>query len=222
MYNKNRETLEAYVLGDDFKYFQNLKYLPLSVYPSNIQSALVVYCFSGKAKLNVYDDSHWIQPQELIILLPGQFVSFTEASDDFLTTTLVVSPTMFSDALSGVPRFSPHFFFYMRTHYWYPQTENDTRRLMNFFGMVKDKVTSNDIYRRELIIHLLRYLYLELFNAYEKEASLMTTRKDTRKEELANKFFGLIMKHFKENKDVAFYLPEKILVKRNWLINSLG
>ena len=113
MYNKNRETLEAYVLGDDFKYFQNLKYLPLSVYPSNIQSALVVYCFSGKAKLNVYDDSHWIQPQELIILLPGQFVSFTEASDDFLTTTLVVSPTMFSDALSGVPRFSPHFFFYI-------------------------------------------------------------------------------------------------------------
>lgn len=105
MYNKNRETLEAYVLGDDFKYFQNLKYLPLSTYPSNIQSALVIYCFSGKARLNVYDDSHWIQPQELIILLPGQFVSFTEASDDFLTTTLVVSPTMFSDTLSGVPRF---------------------------------------------------------------------------------------------------------------------
>ncbi len=170
----------------------------------------------GKAKLNVYDDSHWIQPQELIILLPGQFVSFTEASDDFLTTTLVVSPTMFSDALSGVPRFSPHFFFYMRTHYWYPQTENDTRRLMNFFGMVKDKVTSNDIYRRELIIHLLRYLYLELFNAYEKEASLMTTRKDTRKEELANKFFGLIMKHFKENKDVAFY-ADKLCITSKYL-----
>ena len=175
MYNKNRETLEAYVLGDDFKYLQ-----------------------------------------ELIILLPGQFVSFTEASDDFLTTTLVVSPTMFSDALSGVPRFSPHFFFYMRTHYWYPQTENDTRRLMNFFGMVKDKVTSNDIYRRELIIHLLRYLYLELFNAYEKEASLMTTRKDTRKEELANKFFGLIMKHFKENKDVAFY-ADKLCITSKYL-----
>ena len=167
-------------------------------------------------KLNVYDDSHWIQPQELIILLPGQFVSFTEASDDFLTTTLVVSPTMFSDALSGVPRFSPHFFFYMRTHYWYPQTENDTRRLMNLFGMVKDKVTSNDIYRRELIIHLLRYLYLELFNAYEKEASLMTTRKDTRKEELANKFFGLIMKHFKENKDVAFY-ADKLCITSKYL-----
>lgn len=87
---------------------------------------------------------------------------------------------------------------------------------MNFFGMVKDKVTSNDIYRRELIIHLLRYLYLELFSAYEKEASLMTTRKDTRKEELANKFFGLIMKHFKENKDVAFY-ADKLCITSKYL-----
>lgn len=42
MYNKNRETLEAYVLGDDFKYFQNLKYLPLSVYPSNIHKDWIV------------------------------------------------------------------------------------------------------------------------------------------------------------------------------------
>ena len=68
----------------------------------------------------------------------------------------------------------------------------------------------------EVIIHLLRYLYLELFNAYEKEASLMTTRKDTRKEELANKFFGLIMKHFKENKDVAFY-ADKLCITSKYL-----
>ena len=41
---KNRETLEIYVLGDDFKFYQNLKYLPLSSYPSNNQSALIIYC----------------------------------------------------------------------------------------------------------------------------------------------------------------------------------
>ena len=144
--------------------------------------------------------------------MEGQFSTLKDNSMQLVGN--IFSPI--SDALSGVPRFSPHFFFYMRTHYWYPQTENDTRRLMNFFGMVKDKVTSNDIYRRELIIHLLRYLYLELFNAYEKEASLMTTRKDTRKEELANKFFGLIMKHFKENKDVAFY-ADKLCITSKYL-----
>ena len=119
----NTETLEIYVLGDDFKFYQNLKYLPLTSYPSNIQSALIVYSLRGKAKLTVHEDVHWIQPKELIILLPGQFVSFSDPSEDFLTVTMVISSSLFSDALSGAPRFSPHFFFYMRNHYWYSQTE---------------------------------------------------------------------------------------------------
>ena len=146
--NKNKETLEIYVLGDDFKYYENLKYLPLTSYPSNIQSALIVYSLRGTAKISVHEDVHWIQPDELIILLPGQFVSFSEPSEDFLTVTMVISSSMFGDALSGVPRFSPHFFFYMRTHYWYPQTERDIPRMYNYLGMIKDKVTSQDIYRR--------------------------------------------------------------------------
>lgn len=81
--NKNKETLEIYVLGDDFKYYENLKYLPLTSYPSNIQSALIVYSLRGTAKISVHEDVHWIQPDELIILLPGQFVSFSEPSEDF-------------------------------------------------------------------------------------------------------------------------------------------
>ena len=212
----NTETLEIYVLGDDFKFYQNLKYLPLTSYPSNIQSALIVYSLRGKAKLTVHEDVHWIQPKELIILLPGQFVSFSDPSEDFLTVTMVISSSLFSDALSGAPRFSPHFFFYMRNHYWYSQTESDVLRIYNFLGMIKGKVTSQDIYRRELIVHLLRYLYLELFNAYQKEATLKTDRKDIRKEELANKFFELIMKHFKENKDVAFY-ADKLCITSKYL-----
>ena len=54
----NTETLEIYVLGDDFKFYQNLKYLPLTSYPSNIQSALIVYSLRGKAKLTVHEDVH--------------------------------------------------------------------------------------------------------------------------------------------------------------------
>lgn len=214
--SKNNEALEIYVLGEDFKFYQNLKYLPLTSYPSNLQSGLIVYCLSGTAKISVHEDMHWVQPKELIILLPGQFVSFSEPSEDFLTITMAVSNSMFSDSLSGVPRFSPHFFFFMRSHYWYPQTEQDIPRIFNYMSMMKDKVMSKDIYRRELIIHLLRYLYLELFNAYQRESTLMSTRKDTRKEELANKFFGLIMKHFKENKDVAFY-ADKLCITSKYL-----
>ena len=205
-----------YSLEKDFNIFTLSKELPITTYPSYIRLGIVIYCVKGNAKIDIYSNKHIITPKELIIILPGQLVALTDVSVDFQIRYFTITESFYSDILSGISRFSPHFFFYMRTHYWYPQTENDTRRLMNFFGMVKDKVTSNDIYRRELIIHLLRYLYLELFNAYEKEASLMTTRKDTRKEELANKFFGLIMKHFKENKDVAFY-ADKLCITSKYL-----
>ena len=213
---KNGETLEIYILGDEFKFYQNLKYLPLTSYPSNNQSALIIYCLSGKAKITVHEDVHWIEPKELIILFPGQFISFSEPSEDFSTVTMVISTSLLSDTLSGVPRFSPHFFFYMRSHYWYPQSERDISRMYVFLGMIKEKVTSHDVYRRELILHLLRYLYLELFNAYQKDSTLITIRRDTRKEELANKFFELIMKHFKENKEVAFY-ADKLCITSKYL-----
>ena len=205
-----------YSLEKDFNIFTLSKELPITTYPSYIRLGIVIYCVKGNAKIDIYSNKHIITPKELIIILPGQLVALTDVSVDFQIRYFTITESFYSDILSGISRFSPHFFFYMRTHYWYPQTENDTRRLMNFFGMVKDKVTSNDIYRRELIIHLLRYLYLELFNAYQKESTLMTARRDTRKEELANKFFGLIMKHFKENKDVAFY-ADKLCITSKYL-----
>lgn len=212
---KNRDALEIYILSEEFKFYQNIRYLPLPACPSDIQSALIVYCLRGRAKITVHGDVHWIQPKELIVLLPGQFVSFSEPDEDFLTISVMASSSLFSDVLSGLPRFSPHFFFYMRTHYCYPLVESDISRLSGFLELIKEKVKSQDIYRRELIIFLLKYFYLELFNAYQK-GSALTERKDTRKEELANQFFELIVKHFRENKEVAFY-ADKLCITSKYL-----
>lgn len=216
---KNSDALEIYILSKDFKFYQNIKHLPLPSCPSNIQSALIIYCLRGRAKLTVHGDVHWIQPKELIVLLPGQFVSFSEPDEDFLTVSVMASSSFFSDVLSGLPRFSPHFFFYMRTHYCYPLMDSDIPRLFGFLELIKEKVKSQDMYRRELIILLLKYLYLELFNAYQKKSTLTEhkdTRKETRKEELANQFFELIVKHFRENKEVAFY-ADKLCITSKYL-----
>ena len=212
---KNSDALEIYILGEEFKFYQNIKYLPLPSCPSDIQSALIVYCLRGRAKLTVHGDVHWIQPKELIVLLPGQFVSFNEPDEDFLTVSVMASSSLFSDVQSGLPRFSPHFFFYMRTHYCYPLMEPDIPRLSGFLELIKEKVNSQDMYKRELIILLLKYLYLELFNAYQKESAL-TECKDTRKEELTNQFFELIVKYFRENKEVAFY-ADKLCITSKYL-----
>ena len=213
---RQNEVLDNISETEEFNVYTKIDDLPLDENPTYLEEGINGICTGGSALFNVFGNKQRIVPNDLVVIFPFQLASVTEVSDDFSMTFLKVSKSLFMDTISGVCTPTLDFFFYMRTHYWYPQTERDIPRMYNYLGMIKDKVTSQDIYRRELIIHLLRYLYLELFNAYQKESTLMTARRDTRKEELANKFFGLIMKHFKENKDVAFY-ADKLCITSKYL-----
>ena len=44
--SKIKGSLEISVLGDEFKICRNLKYLPLTTYPSYIQTGLIVFCLT--------------------------------------------------------------------------------------------------------------------------------------------------------------------------------
>lgn len=109
--SKIKGSLEISVLGDEFKICRNLKYLPLTTYPSYIQTGLIVFCLKGNANINIYDNEHLLCENELAVFFPGQLVSFTNFSDDFITLTFILSSSFYEDVLSGVHRFSPHYFF---------------------------------------------------------------------------------------------------------------
>ena len=51
--SKIKGSLEISVLGDEFKICRNLKYLPLTTYPSYIQTGLIVFCLKGNANINI-------------------------------------------------------------------------------------------------------------------------------------------------------------------------
>ena len=109
--SKIKGSLEISVLGDEFKICRNLKYLPLTTYPSYIQTGLIVFCLKGNANINIYDNEHLLCENELAVFFPGQLVSFTNFSDDFITLTFILSSSFYEDVLSGEHRFSPHYFF---------------------------------------------------------------------------------------------------------------
>lgn len=71
----------------------------------------------------------------------------------------------------------------------------------------------NEYHLAGLFIGICTFLIIGLFHPVVVKAEYYW---DTRKEELANKFFGLIMKHFKENKDVAFY-ADKLCITSKYL-----
>ena len=188
----NNDTIDS--IKNDLTIYEDVKQIPITPYPSYIQYGLVMLCSEGSARVKVHTHEHLLINKELIILLPGQLVSINEISPDFKISAFSISQSLFNDVLSGIHRFSPHFFIYMRNHFHYKLVESESINFENYYNMVCTKARSaSNLYPRESVIHVLRILYLDLYNTYKISSLPYIPTMDMHKKELADKFFYLIM-----------------------------
>ena len=200
----NNDTINS--IKNDLIFYKNVREIPITPYPSYTECRMVMLCSGGSAKIEVHSHEHLFVKNELVVLLPGQLVCLNEISNDFTVTAFSISPSLFNDILSGICRFSPHFFFYMRSHFHYKLSDNESMNFGNYYKMVWTKAQSpSNLYPRESVIHILRILYLDLYNSYKIDSLPYIPTMDSHKKELADKFFSLIMKHYKEKREVSFY-----------------
>lgn len=196
-------------IENDLRIYENIKHVPITPYPSYTQYGIVILCTEGSAMLKVYSHTHLLVKNELAVILPRQLISINDISCDFTISAFSISQSLFNDVLSGIHRFSPHFFFYMRSHFYYKLTDSECYNFGNYYNLVFTKVRSpSNLYPRESVIHVLRILYLDLYNSYKISSLPYLPTMDVHKKELTDKFFFLIMKHYKENREVAFYAKE--------------
>ena len=188
----NNDTIDS--IKNDLTIYEDVKQIPITPYPSYIQYGLVMLCSEGSARVKVHTHEHLLINKELIILLPGQLVSINEISPDFKISAFSISQSLFNDVLSGIHRFSPHFFIYMRNHFHYKLVESESINFENYYNLVCTKARSaSNLYPRESVIHVLRILYLDLYNTYKISSLPYIPTMDMHKKELADKFFYLIM-----------------------------
>lgn len=210
MSDKNKRTSDkkeiSHSLGNDFKIFRNSTKFSIPLYPSYSRRAVVAFCTGGRAKVDVHGYEHLFTKGELVVIFPGQLVSLSEISQDFTVSYFSLSLSLYNDVLSGLHRFSPHFFFYMRSHYHYKLSDLETSKYINFFQLIYSKVNApENLYRKDSVILLMRIFYLDLYNIYKVNSHTGKQTFDNHKKELAHGFFLLIMKFYKENRSVAFY-----------------
>lgn len=210
MSDKNKRTSDnkeiSHSLGNDFKIFRNSTKFSIPLYPSYSRRAVVAFCTEGRAKVDVHGYEHSFTKGELVVIFPGQLVSLSEISQDFTVSYFSLSLNLYNDVLSGIRRFSPHFFFYMRSHYHYKLSDLETSKYINFFQLIYSKVNApENLYRKDSIVLLMRIFYLDLYNIYKVNSHTGKQTFDNHKKELTHGFFLLIMKFYKENRSVAFY-----------------
>lgn len=200
---------------EEIRICEKLKYLPINPNPSYLHIGMFILCLKGSAKLSVHDNQHVLIENEIAVIFPGQLVSLTEVSDDFLTNTLIISHALFDDVTSGITRFSPHFFFYMHRNYWYSIGHKDISYFKIYYSLMREKINNPDYqFKREFVIHILRIFYLDIYSDYCGKADYIKDALDVRKGELVHDYFYLLMEHYKQYRDVSYYADKMCITPK--------
>lgn len=213
----NRNNTYSRSLEKDFKIITEAKSIPMDVLNSNEGYGILGLCLEGNITFDVYYYEHRLSKGELLVILPGQTVALKDKSEDFLMNYFIVSQDLINDVLTGISRLSPLFFIHMRKKHQYQLIDSEIERFKSYFKLINARIKPVDhIFEREYILNVLRLFYLDLYNNYKNTLLLRKTTSDSNKENLAYNFFLLIMEHYRENREVAFY-AEKLFITPKYL-----
>ncbi|MDU1889494.1 MAG: helix-turn-helix domain-containing protein [Dysgonomonas sp.] len=210
--------ITALPLENNFEVYRGAGNMPFGSRLSYAESGFIAFCSSGSFKITVYTAQHHITENDIVVIFPGQLVKVDEVSDDFIINYFVISPPLFNEVLSGIYRFSPLFLVHKgdKLHYRLNKSE-DIARFWEFFNILERKSRSQKyLFRWEYIINLLRLFYLDMYNCYQVSLLQKAKKVDTRKEKISYDYFVLVMKYYKEKKDVAFY-ADKLCISAKYL-----
>lgn len=201
----------GYSLENEFELYKNAHSLPVphSVFCTTF--GIVGICLEGSITIEVHqrEQKHRFVEGEMIVLLPKQTISVKDKSDDFKIDYFLLSQTMTDHILGGISRFSPLFFIYMRQKHFYKLTKEEMYRYSGYYNLVYERfLTSDCMFQREYIVSLIRLFYLDVYYSFKNSILPTNVTPCSRKERLAYHFFLLILKHYKENREMAFYADQ--------------
>lgn len=202
---------------EDFKIYDERSELPLSGIPTYLTEGFSGICTKGTAVIDVHSNKRRIAKNDLVVIFPYQLAHITEMDEDFSMLFFKISRTLFIDTLSGMCRMTPNFFFYMRNSFSYSLDDSECSRFSYFCRLLEYRSGgSQSLFRRESIMQLLRVFYWDIYVQYRNNPEASRNLKFSHKENLAFKFFCLVMESHSVNREVSFY-ADKLCISSKYL-----
>lgn len=189
-------------IENDFHISLQYKDLPIEFSPCRIDHCLVCVCLQGWAEIEVDLRSFHFEPNDIIVVFPGQILACNEKSRDFSLSYFSFSNQLIDDILY---RFPTAFIEFLREYvkYHLPQTERD-KIFVEYFSVLNSKFCeTKNVCRSQIIMNLLHNFYMDLYNNVIT-ANEINFRQRKRKKEVQEEFFRLVKTHT-EIREVAFY-----------------
>jgi len=200
-------------IENDFRISLQYACLPIDYSPCRITSCMVCLCLTGHAKIEVDLHAYHFEPDDIIIVFPGQIMACNEKSSDFALSYFSFSNHFIDEILFRLPT---AFIGFLKesVKYHLPVTEKNSL-LTEYFSIMNSKFyDKGNVCRSEIILNLLHNFYLDLYNKVIARNEIHT-RQPKHKKELEEEFFRLIKAH-PAVREVAFY-AEKLCITPKYL-----
>jgi len=202
----------------DFIISDSDKMIPafLFKYPHTLSGIVFSICIKGQARFKVNMMEFIVKPGAVITLLPNSIIETLEKSEDFSLEALFFS----FDFISDLPL--PSDFDILEKIEQNPclyVSEGETDNLLKFHSFIVEQYNRREHrYRSEITKCLLFALIAEVGALYSTLEN--STDKQTRAEKMTSRFYFLLRKHYKEERNISFY-ADKMCMSPKYLTSTI-
>lgn len=172
---------------------------------------VLMICLKGEAVFKVNYREHTLVPNAAFIIFPRQVFSMSKRSEDLFLESMFLS----SDYILQLPQ--PRNFDLLKTMSLDPvkkMKEEMLHNMLEFHSLIAKYHRGEDSpYKEEQVKAFVFALFLELAKAYT-DSPKEIARTISRQEQLTDNFLTLLIKHYAEERSVAFYADKLCLTPK--------
>jgi AraC-like DNA-binding protein len=199
-----KETLETSNLEPFIVKESSLEYLFNHL--QTIPNGVIILCLSGTAKICVNFESHWIEKNMQIFMLPNSTLSITSRSEDFQVIYFAFSGSMMNDACYLIGSELPEFLKKNSFHFFPQEIFEKKYDFLKLLGSFYEDRNNN--FRLKIATNFLQNYLWDIFDKIARHLTRVEILNLGRKNELFKQFVKCIHTNFRKVREVSFYAGE--------------
>lgn len=171
---------------------------------------------SGKCEITINLEPLVVKKDDLLVVLSNQFFEIKSFSHDFTVKTMFVDSALFLEAGFHI-KSSNLIRFFSSTHAKVISLDRSIALVLkyNLKRIAQLSYFNKNTFGKELILTYFSTLIYEVADFYNKTLQSPSTRKQLRKESIANDFLHLVGLHFKNERRVDFYAQQLFISRKH-------
>lgn len=204
---------ESFMAGDI-----NSRSITRQPFPGRLNAACLLLTLKGSLRIGIDGNIYETRPESMILFSYGYAVQIFHSSKDFEGKIICLSEEMFRRLNLDFSYFN---YLQIKKKPYIKLNSAEMDILLGYYELLWQKARSEQVIaKREVLLHIYTAMLYEMGDVFDKNFNLSFS-KLSRKEQLMEKFLGLLGQHYKEHHQVTFY-AEKLFITPQYLSSLLN